>query len=146
MSRISDLLARKSAVVHSVGPDDTVRLAIDRMVEHNIGAVLVMEGDRVAGIFTERDVLRRVALPCKSAETLRVREVMTERLIYLGPDRTVEECMSVMTSARVRHLPVMDQGKLAGMISIGDVVRHLNAEREVELRYLTDYISGRYPG
>jgi CBS domain-containing protein len=71
---------------------------------------------------------------------------MTERLVFLGPERSIEECMSLMTNARVRHLPILDGPRLAGIISIGDVVRHLNAEREVEIRYLADYISGRYPG
>ena len=146
MSRISELLTRKSAHVHSVRPDDTVRRAIETMVEHNIGAVVVLEGDRIHGIFTERDVLRRVMLSGKPPESTRVREVMTDRLVYLASDRDVEECMAVMTSARVRHLPIVDQQRIVGIISIGDVVRHLNAEREIELRYLTDYITGRYPG
>jgi CBS domain-containing protein len=146
MSRISDLLARKPPQVHSVHPDDTVKHAIERMIEHNVGAVLVLEGERVRGIFTERDVLRRVVLAGRVADGTHVREVMTERLVFLAPDRSVEECMAVMTNARVRHLPIVDGSALAGIISIGDVVRHLNAEHEVELRYLSDYITGRYPG
>lgn len=146
MSRVSELLTRKPVRVHSVRPDDTVKHAVERMVEHNIGALLVIQDGEIRGIFTERDVLRRVALAGLSPDRTPVGEVMTSRLIYLGPDRSVEECMSVMTQARVRHLPIMEGPNLAGIISIGDVVRHLNAEREVELRYLADYIAGRYPG
>jgi CBS domain-containing protein len=116
------------------------------MIEHNVGAVLVMEEGRVVGIFTERDVLRRVVLAGRAPDRTPVGEVMTDRLVFLDPGRSVEDCMSVMTNARVRHLPILEGDRLAGIISIGDVVRHLNAERETELRYLSEYIHGRYPG
>ncbi len=146
MGRVSDLLARKSSVVHCVRPDDSVKHAIENMIEFNVGALLVMEGTEIRGIFTERDVLRRVSLAGRAPDRTPVREVMTERLVYLDPTRSIDECMAVMTSARVRHLPIVAERRLVGVISIGDVVRHLNAEREVELRYLSDYIAGRYPG
>ena len=145
MSRVSELLRQKPATVHSVRRDDTVRHAILTMTENDVGAVLVLEGDRIHGIFTERDVLRRVALAGRSPGETRVHEVMTDRLVVLGPSTSVEDCMATMTRARVRHLPIVDGAKLVGIVSIGDVVRHLSAEREIDLRYLTDYVLGRYP-
>ncbi len=145
MSRVSELLRYKSSVIHSVRRDDTVRHAILTMTENDVGAVLVLEGERVHGIFTERDVLRRVALAGRPPESTRVHEVMTSRLVVLGPKSTVEDCMATMTRARVRHLPIVDGARLVGVVSIGDVVRHLSAEREMELAHLTDYVQGRYP-
>ena len=145
MSHVSELLSRKPSAIHAVRPEDSVRTAIETMIAHNIGAVIVLEDGQVSGIFTERDVLKRVALTGRSPESTRVQDVMTERLVVLGPDHTVEECMATMTQARVRHLPIVDRMRIVGIISIGDVVRHLSAEREVELRYMTDYIAGRYP-
>ena len=116
------------------------------MVRHNVGALVVTEGEATAGIFTERDFLRRVVLQGRDPKVTRVREVMTERLVCTDPDRPVDDCMAVMTQERIRHLPVVVSGRLAGIVSIGDVVRHLSAERHVEIRYLTDYITGKYPG
>jgi len=145
MGRVADILARKGSQVFTVQKSATTFDALREMVERNVGSLMVLDGDAVVGIFTERDYLRRVALAGRPPEATRVGEVMTECLVVLDPGRTVEECMSIMTQQRTRHLPVLAEGRLAGMLSIGDLVKHLSAEREVEVRYLTDYIVGRYP-
>lgn len=145
-TRVSDLLAVKGSRVFSIGADATVFEAIRTMVDHNVGALLVMEGDRIVGIITERDYLRRVALEGRSSRTTAVREIMTSDVVVITPDRDLEEAMAAMTEKRVRHLPVLDGGRLAGVISIGDVVKHLSAARKAEIQYLRDYIDGRYPG
>lgn len=146
MSRVADLLAEKGRVVHTVDKKATVFDAIRKMVDHNVGSLIVMDGDAVAGIFTERDYLRRIALQGRTSKTTRVVDAMTERLVVVDSSRTLEECMSMMTSERIRHLPVVENGKLSGLVSIGDVVKYLSRERAAEIRYLTDYITGKYPG
>jgi CBS domain-containing protein len=146
MSRVADVLSQKGREVHTVERETTTYEALEKMVRHNVGALVVTEGDGTVGIFTERDFLRRVVLQGRDPKATRVREVMSERLVCTDPDRSVEDCMAVMTHERIRHLPVVVSGRLAGIVSIGDVVRHLSAERHVEIRYLTDYITGKYPG
>ena len=143
MDTVSSIIAVKGSDVHSVGPEASVYEAIERMVRHNVGCVLVREGSRILGNFTERDHLRRVTLEDHDAKRTRVREVMTSRLASVAPDRSVEECMAIMTEMRIRHLPVMDGDRLVGLISIGDLVKHVSKERAVEIRHLTDYITGR---
>jgi CBS domain-containing protein len=142
MTRIAEILAVKGSQVWSVTPETTVYQAIERMVQHNVGSLLVAEGDAIAGIFTERDFLSRVALQDRSAKTTRVREAMTERVCCVEPTKSVEECMAIMTQQRIRHLPVVDQERVVGMISIGDLVKHVSKEQEVEIRHLTNYITG----
>lgn len=144
-TRVSDLIAVKGSQVVSIGPDATVFEAIRTMVDHNVGALVVMEGGRIVGILTERDYLRRVALEGRSSRTTAVREIMTRDVVVVTPDRDLEEAMAVMTERRVRHLPVLEGGRLAGILSIGDVVKHLSAARKAEVQYLRDYIEGRYP-
>lgn len=145
MGRVADILARKGGEIHDIPKDATVFDAIEKMVRHNVGSLIVREGDAIAGIFTERDFLRRVALEELDPKKTRVREVMTERLVCLDPASSVQDCMALMTQERIRHLPVLDGARLAGLVSIGDLVLHLSDEREVEVRYLTDYIAGKYP-
>ncbi len=146
MGRVADILAVKGDRVLSIPPDSTVYDAIETMVRHNVGSVVVADGSDVLGIFTERDYLRRIVLEGRTSKTTRVRDVMTERLVCVEPDRSIPECMAIMTRERIRHLPVIDRARLAGIVSIGDLVKHLSAEQEVEIRYLTDYITGKYPG
>jgi CBS domain-containing protein len=145
MGNVSQIIAAKGSSVHSVPPGAIVYDSIETMVGRNVGSVLVQEGDRIVGIFTERDYLRRVLLEDRDPKKTRVAEVMTPRIIAVDPQRSIEECMAIMTQQRIRHLPVMDGNRLAGIISIGDVVKHLSKEREVEIRYLTEYITGRAP-
>jgi CBS domain-containing protein len=146
MGRVADILALKGSSVHTVDKRTTVFEAIKMMVEANVGSLIVTDGDAIHGIITERDYLRRIVLEGRTSKTTAVLEVATERLVVVDPTRPLEECMALMTTERFRHLPVVDGGKLVGVISIGDIVKHLSREREAEVRYLTDYISGKYPG
>jgi CBS domain-containing protein len=146
MSTVADILAAKGSNVLTVDRDASVLDAIRSMVEANVGSVIVAEGDAINGIFTERDYLRRIVLEGRTSQTTPIIEVTTERLVVVDPSRSTDECMSIMTQERSRHLPVIDQGKLVGIISIGDLVKYLSKEREAEIRYLTDYIAGKYPG
>lgn len=146
MSIAADILRSKGSNVHTIDREATVFEAIGKMVAENVGSLVVTGGDAIVGIFTERDYLRRIALQGRSSKTTKVREVTTEQLIVVDPSRPVEECMAIMTREHIRHLPVIEGGKLAGIVSIGDVVKFLSKEREAEIRYLTDYITGKYPG
>jgi signal-transduction protein with cAMP-binding, CBS, and nucleotidyltransferase domain len=146
MDRVADILMLKGSRVHSIDKRATVFEAIRMMVEANVGSLLVTDGDAIHGIITERDYLRRIVLEGRTSKTTAVLEVATERLIVVDPTRPLDECMAMMTAERIRHLPVVDGGKVVGLISIGDIVKHLSQQREAEVRYLTDYISGKYPG
>ncbi len=142
MARVSDILITKGPHVHAIDPGATVYEAIAKMVACNVGSLMVREGDRVLGIFTERDYLRRVTLQDRHPRTTYVSEVMTERLVCVETHQDVTECMRIMSQERIRHLPVVNEGGLVGMISIGDLVKCMASERAVEVRYLTEYIMG----
>lgn len=146
MSRVADILASKGSDVETIERSSTVFEAIRKMVDQNVGSLVVMDGDAIAGIFTERDYLRRIALQGRTSRETKVADAMTERLIVVETTRELEECLSIMTSQRIRHLPVIEGSRLAGIVSIGDIVKFLSKEREAEIRYLTDYISNKYPG
>jgi CBS domain-containing protein len=126
--------------VYSVGADDTVFDALHLMAQVNIGAVLVLEDGQVRGIMSERDYARKMVLHGKSSRETRVREVMTTRVITVEPDRTCFDCMALMTEKHIRHLPVMEQGRLMGVISIGDVVRAVVREQQATISTLEQYI------
>jgi CBS domain-containing protein len=145
-NRLREVLSDKGSTVHRTSPDKTVREAVKTMNEHGIGSLLVMEGEHIVGIFTERDVLRRVVDVGLDPDATPVREVMTRDCIVVGPDATVGETMSVITQQRVRHLPVVERGKLLGMVSIGDLTRWVVRHQRHEISELVDYITGRYPG
>jgi CBS domain-containing protein len=142
MARVSDILSRKGSTVRSITPDATAQQAIEAMVLHNVGSIIVREGRSIAGIFTERDFLRRVAIAGKDASRTPVREVMTARLVCVERERPVEECMAIMSRERIRHLPVVEGHEVVGVISIGDLIKTMASEREIEVRYLTEYILG----
>jgi CBS domain-containing protein len=142
MTTVSQLLAQKGDRIFSVGPDDTVYTAIGVMAEQDIGSVLVMDGERVVGIATERLYARNVALKGRSSDSTRVGEIMETRVIYARPDQTVEECLAVMIAKRLRHLPVIDQGRLLGMISIGDLGRSIVGDQKITIDQLVHYIQG----
>ena len=116
--------------------------AIKLMADKNIGALLVMEGEEVAGIITERDYARKIVLMSRSSKQTPVREIMTSAVMYVRPDQTSEECMVLMTENRLRHLPVIDGGRLLGIISIGDLVKDIIAEQRFTIEQLEHYISG----
>lgn len=132
--------------VHTISPDTPVIEAVRKMNAEGIGSLLVTNGDEVVGIFTERDVLRRVVDAELDPRTTRVAKVMTRELITVRPATTVNEAMAVVTEKRCRHLPVMDGDRLLGMVSIGDLTRWVSREQAIHIQDLVNYITGRYPG
>lgn len=145
MGRVADLLDIKGREVHTIPSTATVYEAVERMVRRNVGCLLVVDGTAIRGIVTERDYLRQIVLKGRTSRTTQVHEIMTAEVVCAHADDTLEACMAVMTEKRIRHLPVLDEGRLAGLISIGDVVRQLSRDQTAEIRYLTDYITGKYP-
>lgn len=143
---VSDLLARKGHQVWSVPPTATVFDALRLMAEKNVGALLVVEGDRVVGIMSERDYARKIVLAGKSSRETPVTEILSDKLITAKPDHTVAECMQLMTEHRIRHLPVMDGDRLTGLVSIGDLVNWIISTQSTVIEQLENYISGQYPG
>ena len=139
---ISSLLHQKSSALWSVAPETTVFDAIKLMAEKNIGALLVLSGDRLAGIFTERDYTRKVALHGKSSRDTRVAEVMAGEVVTISPDDFVEDGMRRMTEQRVRHLPVVEGTRVIGVISIGDLVNWIISTQSAEIEQLEQYIAG----
>ncbi len=143
---VVDLLRHKGHAVWSLPPDATVQQAIALMAEKNIGAVVVLSGEKLVGIFSERDCTRRVALKgCDPRET-KLREVISAPVLTVTPDHTVEECMRLMTEHRMRHLPVLQGDKLVGLVSIGDVVNWIISAQSTALQQMEGYITGQYPG
>jgi CBS domain-containing protein len=136
---VRNMLAGKTDV-HTVSPDDTVLDALRVMATHNIGAVLVTSGDELVGILSERDYARKMVLHGKASHDTAVREVMTSTLVSVTPRWTCDECMAVMTERHVRHLPVLDDGRLLGVISIGDVVRAVVQEQQSTITTLESFI------
>lgn len=144
MGQVADILRHKGGVVHAVGPDTSVYDAVVRMVEANVGSLLVIDGDNVVGIVTERDYLRRVALAERDGRAVQVADVMSAPVVSVTSDTAVDECMEIMTERRFRHLPVCDDGgELVGIISIGDVVKFKSAEQTSHIGMLTEYITAR---
>jgi CBS domain-containing protein len=144
VTTVSEILEAKGKDVLQIDASATVFDAIKRMVESNVGALLVTEAGDLAGIVTERDYLRRVTLEGRTEKGTQVREIMSPELVYVTPDTSVEECMAVMTERRIRHLPVLDEGrKVVGIVSIGDVVKFQSKQQDVQIRLLTDYIGLR---
>lgn len=139
------LMSKTTASVHSVSPDSTVFEALKLMSERNVGAVLVMENEAIVGILSERDYARKIVLKDLSSRTTPVREIMSSPVVFVTPRQTNEECMALMTNNRIRHLPVLDNGRLLGMISIGDLVKDVISELEFSNDQLVHYISGN-PG
>ena len=140
MATVSQLLAIKGRTVHTIDKSATVFEAISKMVERNVGALLALESLRPVGILTERDYLRKVALHGRASRTTRVEEIMSTELIAIALDTGVEECMSLMTRNHIRHLPVFDGSELAGIVSIGDIVKFLAGDRLAQIEQLTAYV------
>lgn len=143
---ISSILSRKGDEVITIEPGATVYETIARMVDHNVGAICVTEDGALRGIFTERDYLRRIVLQGRTSKTTNVEEVMTRDVICATPGHTVDDCMSMMTEKKCRHLPVLRDGALSGIVSLGDCVKALLQTRENEVRDLQSFIMGGYPG
>jgi CBS domain-containing protein len=147
MNTVKDLLSEKCSTVWSISPKAKVFDALKLMSEKQIGALMVMdEKGEVAGIITERDYARKIILLGKTSKETAVEEIMTpaDKMYYIKPANTVEECMVLMTARHVRHLPVCDEGKFAGLLSIGDVVKSIISEKETLINQLSDYIGGKY--
>ncbi len=142
---VSALLKQKGDWVITIPPDATVFETIGRMVEQNVGAILVTERGAVRGIFTERDYLRRIALQGRTSRETRVEEVMTTDLVTVTPETDLGTCMALMTERKIRHLPVLRDGHLAGLISIGDCVRALSNHAQERVRDLEQFVAGGYP-
>ena len=142
MKTVRQLLDSKGSEAISVAPDSNVLDALKLMAQREIGAVLVVEGARLVGIMSERDYARKVILKGKSSQDTLVREIMTERVMYARPEQTVPELMALMTSKRVRHLPVLEGERLVGVLSIGDLVKETISEQEFIIRQLENYIHG----
>ena len=136
------LASKKIATVFTIGPDATVYDAVKLMAEKGIGGLLVTEGERIAGIVTERDYARKIILMGRASKETRVRDIMTAKVLYVSPDQTSEECMAIMTQSRVRHLPVLDGDKLVGLLSIGDLVKDIISEQRFTIEQLEHYIRG----
>ncbi len=143
MHTLSEILSEKSGDVIRIGGDATVYEAVQAMVEANVGALLVTEGDEISGIFTERDYLRRIAVEGRRSRDTSVREVMSSPVLIVNPGTTVDETMALMTDRRIRHAPVVEDGALVGMISIGDLVKFISKKQSFQIQYLTDYITAR---
>jgi len=144
MSKVSQILEHKGAMVLSVDVDDTVLAAISLMAQVNIGAVLVQKDDTISGIFTERDYLQKIALKSRSSEETKVGDVMTTPVISADPNDSIQQCMETMTTCHCRHLPVVEEGKLLGIVSIGDLVKKMLDEKQSEVEKLSEYITGTY--
>jgi CBS domain-containing protein len=142
MKTVKDILRIKGNDVWSTTPDATVYEALQTMAEKNVGALVVLEADTVVGIMSERDYARKVILHGRSSREIRVRDIMTSEVYFVRPEQDIQECMAQMTDKRVRHLPVWENDRLVGIISIGDVVKALIAEHESTIKHLEDYITG----
>ena len=143
MTAVAEILKSKAdSTIHSIAPTASVLDALQRMADKSIGALLVMEDDAIVGILTERDYARKIALMGRRSGLTLVREVMTSPVMFVGPSNTSEECMALMTESRTRHLPVVDDGQLLGLISIGDLVKNIISEQQFVIEQLEHYITG----
>jgi CBS domain-containing protein len=139
---ISALLHHKGTALWSIAPEATVFEAIKLMADKNIGSLLVMSSDRLVGVFTERDYTRKIALQGKRSKETQVREILSGKIVSVTPHQTVEECMRLMTENRVRHLPVLENGKAIGVVSIGDLVNWTISAQDATIAQMEQYISG----
>ncbi len=142
MTFVRQILQAKGQDTWTIDPDATVLQALEVMAAHNIGALVVTEEDEVVGIFSERDYARRVVLHGKASSSTLISEVMTPEVICVNPEQTVDKCMAVMSDKHIRHLPVLENDRLVGVISIGDVVKTIISDQQVMINHLEDYIYG----
>ena len=143
MHQLAKILEEKGDEVLAIEADASVFEAVKRMVEANVGALLVTDKGEIAGIVTERDYLRRVTLKGRTDKETAIREIMSSPLIVATPQMTIDECMALMTDRRIRHVPVVEDGQVVGIVSIGDVVKFKSNQQSYEIQYLHEYISAR---
>ncbi len=146
MSSVSEILNSKGAEIFTIEDTATVFNAVVEMERKGVGCLLVMRGDEIRGIVTERDYLRTVIIKGRSSKTTAVSEIMSSSVVFASPQDSIQSCMVVMTEKRIRHLPVFDEGALVGLVSLGDLVKQISRDQKADIKYLTDYISGKYPG
>ena len=145
MTAVSTILkSKQDPTVHSIRPDATVFDAVKLMAEKRIGSLLVMDTGKIVGMITERDYARKIVLMARSSKDTLVREIMTVNVLYVRPDHSSQQCMALMTENRLRHLPVMDGDRLAGIVSMGDLVRDIISEQKFIIEQLEHYISGEH--
>jgi len=144
-SRVGSVLERKKSRLWSITPDQTVYKAIERMADKGVGALLVVSADGLVGIVSERDYTRKVILKGKSSRATLVSEIMTSPVIFVTPEQTVDECMGIMTRRRIRHLPILENGYVLGVVSIGDLVKWVVLEQEETIEHLQNCVSSKYP-
>ena len=142
MKRVKDILAVKGQATYFIAPDASVYDAMKQMADKGIGALMVMERDRLVGVISERDYARKIILLGRSSRSTQVKEIMTSHVLYAQPQQNIDECMAIMTEKRVRHLPVLDEGKVIGVISIGDLVKSIITEQQFIIEQLEKYITG----
>jgi len=141
MSMVHDILRAKGDSVYAVSPDVTVLEALSVMADHDIGAVLVLDGERLVGVLSERDYARKVVLAGRSSKDSKVREVMTSHVVCVAPTRSIDECMALMTDRRLRHLPVLEHKRVIGVVSIGDLVKATIDDQQFTIEQLQSYIA-----
>jgi CBS domain-containing protein len=142
---VNSILKHKGGEIWSVSPDQSVYEAIDKMADKGVGALLVISEGELVGIISERDYARRVILKGRSSKDTQVKEIMTSPVIHVTPHQTLDDCMTIMTNRRVRHLPVMEDAHLLGIVSIGDLVKWIITEQEETIQQLEHYIAGNFP-
>ena len=143
MNQVSQILEEKGHDVLQIEADASVSEAVKRMVEANVGSLLVTERGEITGIVTERDYLRRVTVEGRTDQETSVREIMSSLLVVVTPQTSIDECMALMTDRRIRHLPVTDRGGVVGIVSIGDVVKFKSKQQSFEIKFLHEYIGAR---
>jgi signal-transduction protein with cAMP-binding, CBS, and nucleotidyltransferase domain len=143
MDRVSDVLKGKTGTLLTIASDESVYDMVKQMVDANVGSLLVTVGGRIEGIVTERDYLRRVTLEGRTDKDTPVSEIMTSPLIVVTPETPVDECMAIMTDRRIRHMPVVEDGEVVSLVSIGDLVKFQSQQQDFKIQYLTDYITAR---
>jgi CBS domain-containing protein len=144
MTTVDKLLSIKTKEIWSLAPNDSVFQALEMMADKNVSGLLIVKDEKLVGIFTERDYARKLILKGRFSKDTEVCDLMTKNVLYVEPNNTIEDCMKLMTDKRIRHLPVMDEGTLIGIVTIGDLVKQIISEQETTIHQLENYISGSY--